>query len=181
MARWVPQNAQGAPTNGEAFSLIERTEMSGSEFERENIVSDALSAAPDSKPEARALKSLARARLASARRGSLRSLAGKGFLRRRLHRQHQGQEVAPDRLRRAQHSLQPRAPRRGRRRSARRRRRRHPGADPARLLRAQGGRDRLPAAEARRLRRRRAVHAEGDGVAQSHQEHHRRPDQGRRH
>ena len=118
--------------------------------------------------------------LASAGRRSLRSRAGKGFLRRRLHRQHQGQEVASDRLRRDQHSLQPRASRRGRRRSARRRRRRHPGADPARLLRAQGRRDRLPAAEARRLRRRRAVHAEGDGLAQRHQEHHRRPDQGRR-
>ena len=35
------------------------------------------------------------------------------------------------------------------------------------------------AAGARRLRRRRAVHAEGNGVAQGHQEHHRRPDQGR--
>ena len=104
---------------------------------------------------------------------------GKGFLRRRLHRQYQGQEVAPDRLRRAQHSLQSRAPRRGRRRSARRRRRRHPGADSARLLRAQGRRDRLPAAQARRLRGRRAVHAARDRLAQRHQEHHRRPDQGR--
>ena len=105
---------------------------------------------------------------------------GKGFLRRRLHRQHQGQEVAPDRLRRAQHPVQSRASRRGRRRSARRRRRRHPGADPARLLRPQGGRARLHAAGARRLCGRRAVHAAGEGVAQSHPEHHRRPDQGRR-
>src|ERR1039458_3199194 len=39
-----------AADDGEALSLIERTEMSGSEFERENIVTDALSAAPASKP-----------------------------------------------------------------------------------------------------------------------------------
>ena len=150
--------------------------MSGSEFERENIVTDTLSATAESKPaEART-----RAHLAPGGRGPLRPQPGKGFLRRRLHRQHQGQEVASDHLRRAQHSLQPRASRRGRRRSARRRRRRHPGADPARLLRAQGRRDRLPAAESRRIRDRRAVHAEGYGLAQSHQEHHRRPDQGRR-
>ena len=122
----------------------------------------------------------ARTYLASAGRRSLRPQPREGFLRRRLHRQHQGQEVASDRLRRDQHPLQPRTSRRGRRRSARRRRRRHPGADSARLLRAQGRRDRLPAAEARRICRRRAVHAEGNGVAQRHQEHHRRPDQGRR-
>src|ERR1035437_6933237 len=39
-----------AADDGEALSLIERTEMNGSEFERENIVTDALSAAPASKP-----------------------------------------------------------------------------------------------------------------------------------
>src|SRR4030088_20602 len=39
-----------ADHDGEALRLIERTEMSGSEFERENIVTDALSAAPASKP-----------------------------------------------------------------------------------------------------------------------------------
>ena len=176
VARWVPRNAQGAPTTVRPIALLRGLEMSGSEFERENIL-----AMRCRRPRIRNRpRPRARARLAPARRGSLRSRAGEGFLRRRLHRQHQGQEVASDRLRRAQHSLQPRASRRGRRRSARRRRRRHPGADSARLLRAQGGRDRLPAAEARRLRGRRAVHAEGHGVAQGHQEHHRRPDQGRR-
>ena len=177
MARWVPQASKVRRRAVRPLALIERTKMSGSEFERENIVTEALSATAASKP---ADRSAARAQLASAGRRPVRPLAGEGFLRRRLHRQHQGQEVASDRLRRDQHSLQPRASRRGRRRSARRRRRRHSGADPARLLRAQGRRDRLPAAGARRLRDRRAVHAEGDGVAQSHQEHHRRPDQGRR-
>ena len=151
--------------------------MSGSEFEREHIVGDALSAAPDSKPAEIARRA---SRLAPAGRGPLRPQPGKGLLRRRLHRQHQGQEVAPDRLRRDQHPLQPRTSRRRRRRSARRRRRRHSGADSARLLRAQGRRDRLPAAEARRICHRRAVHAARNGVAQSHQEHHRRPDQGGR-
>ena len=151
-------NAQGAPTTTvRPFAGLRGCEMSGSEFERENIVTDALSAAPASKP---AEPSLAREHdLAAARRRSLRSRARKGFLRRRLHRQHQGQEVAPDRLRRAQHSLQSRTSRRGRRRPARRRRRRHSGADPARFLRAQGHGDRLQAAEARRLCGRRAVHA----------------------
>ena len=43
-------SAQGAPTIGEALSLIERTEMSGSEFERENIVTETLSATAASKP-----------------------------------------------------------------------------------------------------------------------------------
>ena len=106
---------------------------------------------------------------------------GKGFLRRRLHRQHQGQEVASDRLRRDQHPVQSRTSRRGRRRSARRRRRRHPGADSARLLLAQGRRDsasQLPEP---------GEYAVGalfmptrDGVAEGHPEHHRRTDQGRR-
>ena len=45
---------------------------------------------------------------------------------------------------------------------------------------AQGRRDRLPAAEARRLRDRRAVHAARNGLAQGDPEHHRRTDQGRR-
>ena len=154
--------------------------MSGSEFERENIVTEALSATAASKPADTSPEVLARTQLAPAGRGPVRPRPGEGFLRRRLHRQHQGQEVASDRLRRDQHSLQPRTSRRGRRRSARRRRRRHSGADSARLLRAQGRRDRLPAAGARRLRHRRAVHAEGDGVAKGHPEHHRRTDQGRR-
>ena len=89
----------------------------------------------------------------------LRSRARQGFLRRRLHRRHQGPQVAPDRRGRAADPLQSRAPRRGRRRSARRRRRRHPGADPAQVLRPQGQGARHHAADARRVRRRRAVHA----------------------
>ena len=35
----------------EALDLIERTEMSGSEFERENIVAETLSATAISKPD----------------------------------------------------------------------------------------------------------------------------------
>ena len=89
----------------------------------------------------------------------LRSLARQGFLRRRLHRRHQGPQVAPDRRGRADHPGQSRASRRGRRRPARRRRRRHPGADPAQVLRPQGQGARHHAAEARRVRHRRAVHA----------------------
>ena len=54
---------------------------------------------------------------------------------------------------------QSRTSRRGRRRSARRRRRRHPGADAAQVLRQEGGRARLHAAGAGRIRGRRAVHA----------------------
>ena len=179
MARWVPQASKVRRRCGEALSLFERNKMSGSEFERENIVAETLSATAASKPADNLLSS-ARAQLAPEGRGPLRPEPGEGFLRRRLHRQHQGQEVASDRLRRDQHSLQPRASRRGRRRSARRRRRRHSGADPARLLLAQGRRDRLPAAGARPLRDRCAVHAEGDGVAKGDPEHHRRTDQGRR-
>ena len=187
MARWVPQTPKVRRSTVEALDLIERTEMSGSEFERENIVAEALSATADLET-GRRRASLECSCEEPRREFSWRPPAeglydpepGKGFLRRRLHRQHQGQEVASDRLRRDQHPLQSRTSRRRRRRPARRRRRRHPGADSARLLRAQGRRDRLQAAEARRLRDRRAVHAEGDGVAQSHPEHHRRPDQGRR-
>ena len=89
----------------------------------------------------------------------LRSRARQGFLRRRIHRRHQGPQVAPDRRGRAHHPGQPRASRRGRRRSARRRRRRHPGADPAQVLRPQGQGARHHAAGARRIRHRRAVHA----------------------
>ena len=89
----------------------------------------------------------------------LRSRARQGFLRRRLHRRHQGPQVASDRRGRAHDPGQSRAPRRGRRRSARRRRRRHPGADPAQVLRPQGRGARHHAAGARRIRHRRAVHA----------------------
>ena len=80
---------------------------------------------------------------AAAGAGTLRSGARQGFLRRRLHRRHQGPQVAQDRRGRAHHPLQSRASRRGRRRSARRRRRRHPGADPAQVLRPEGGAARL--------------------------------------
>ena len=65
----------------------------------------------------------------------LRSGTRQGFLRRRLHRRHQGPQVAPDRRGRVAHPLQPGAPRRGRRRPAHGRRRRHPGADPAQIFR----------------------------------------------
>ncbi len=58
-----------------------------------------------------------------------------------IHCRHQGPQVAQDRRRCADHSRQSRTPRCGRRRSARRRRRRHPGADPAQVLRPQGSRD----------------------------------------
>ncbi len=121
----------------------------------------------------------ARAHLPAARRRPLRSQPRKGFLRRRLHRQHQGQEVASDRLRRDQHSLQSRTPWRGRRRSACWRWRRHPGADSAQLLCAQGRGNRLSAAGTGRICHRCAVHAARDGVAQCHQEHRCRSDQGR--
>ncbi len=60
---------------------------------------------------------------------------------------------------------QPRAPRRGRCRSARRRRRRHPGADPASILRQEGGGARLCPAGSGRVRDRRAVHAARGGLA----------------
>ena len=181
MARWVPQASKVRRRCGEALSLFERNEMSGSEFERENIVAETLSATAASKPADTLLEDSPREHNWRPKAEGLYDLEpGEGFLRRRLHRQHQGQEVASDRLRRDQHSLQPRTSRRGRRRSARRRRRRHSRADPARLLLAQGRRDRLPAAGARPLRHRRAVHAEGNGVAKGDPEHHRRTDQGRR-
>ncbi len=50
MARWVPQASKVRRRCGEALSLFERIEMSGSEFERENIVAEALSATAASKP-----------------------------------------------------------------------------------------------------------------------------------
>ena len=75
-----------------------------------------------------------------------------------------GQQVAPDRRGRAADPLQPRTPRRGRCRSARRRRRRHPGADPAQVLRPQGQGARHHAARARRVRHRRSLHAARRGA-----------------
>ena len=48
MARWVPQTPK--VRRRRRLRPLERTEMSGSELERENIVTDALSAAPASKP-----------------------------------------------------------------------------------------------------------------------------------
>ena len=107
--------------------------MSRSEFEHENIVTQSLSASAASKP-ADLLHVPEKHDVSAAGLWPLRSGAGKGFLRRRLHRQHQGQEIASDHLRCDQHSLQSRTSRRGRRRPAGGRRRRHPGADPARLL-----------------------------------------------
>ena len=65
----------------------------------------------------------------------VRSAPREGFLRRRLHRRHQGPQVAQDRRGRDRDPVQSRASRRGRRRPARRRRRRHPGADAAQVLR----------------------------------------------
>ncbi len=70
--------------------------------------------------------------------------------------------------------MQPRAPRRGRRRPARRRRRRHPGADPAPVLQAQGRGARHRAAGARPLRGRLRVHAARGGGAQKRPGHLRR-------
>ncbi len=89
----------------------------------------------------------------------LRPGARQGFLRRRLHRRHQGTQVPSDRRGRPHHPGQSRAPRRGRRRSARRRRRRNPGADSASILRPEDGGARLCPAGAGRVRDRRAVHA----------------------
>ena len=104
-------------------------------------------------PAERAVKDSAPRISALARRSggkrTVRSAPRQGFLRRRLHRRHQGPQVAQDRRGRARDPVQPRASRRGRRRPARRRRRRHSGADPAPVLRAQGGRTRHHAAGAR--------------------------------
>ena len=108
--------------------------------------------------------------------------ARQGFLRRRLHRRHQGPQVAPDRRGRARDRLQSRAPRRGRRRSARRRRRRHPGADPAQASSPRRPRQhRLHAARARRIRGRRAVHAARSGLAAGDPRHLCADDQARGH
>ena len=98
----------------------------------------------------------------------VRSAPRKGFLRRRLHRRHQGPQVAQDRRGRDRDPVQSRTSRRGRRRSARRRRRRHPGADPAQVLRPQGRRARHRAARARPLRGRLGVHAARSGMAEDH-------------
>ncbi len=73
----------------------------------------------------------------------------KDSLRRRIHRRHQGPQVAPDHRGRVAHPLQSRASRRGRRRSAHGRRRRHPGADPAQVFRQENRRTRHQAAGAR--------------------------------
>ena len=154
--------------------------MSGSEIEREDIVAGSLQASADSKPAERELHTPEHTWRPQAE-GLYDPALEKDFLRRRLHRQHQGQEVASDRLGRALDPLQSRASRCGRRRPALRRRRRHPGADPACLLQAQGRRDRLPVARSRRIRDRRPVHAQGHRLAEGHPEHHRQRDQGRGH
>ena len=115
------------------------------------------------------------------RAGTLRSCARQGFLRRRLHRRHQRQEVAPDGRGRDRHSLQSGASRGGRCRPARRRRRRHPGADPAQVLRQEGASARFRVAETRRIRGRRAVHATRSGLASGDPRHLFPDDQARRH
>ena len=110
----------------------------------------------------------------------VRSGARQGFLRRRIHRRHQGPQVAPDRRGRLAHPLQSGASRRGRRRPAHGRRRRHPGADPAQVFRQESRRARLQAAEAGRIRRRLSVHAARHQLAADHPRHLRRSDRARR-
>ena len=95
----------------------------------------------------------------AARAWPLRSGARQRQLRRRLHRQYQGREVAPDRRGRSEDPVQSRASRRHRRRPAHGRRRRHSGADPAQVLRQGNRQARLHAAGAGRIRRRPIVHA----------------------
>src|SRR5258708_10209374 len=51
--RWpggFPRRPRGADQDGEALALLRGNKMSGSEFERENIMRDAPSAAPASQP-----------------------------------------------------------------------------------------------------------------------------------
>ena len=102
------------------------------------------------------------------RKRPVRPAPREGFLRRRLHRRHQGPQVAQDRRGRDRDPVQSRASRRGRRRPARRRRRRHPGADAAQVLRPQGGGTRHHAAGARPLCGRLGVHAARSGMAEGH-------------
>ena len=104
----------------------------------------------------------------------VRSGAGKGFLRGRIHCRHQGPPIAQARPGRADHPAQSRASRRGGRRSARRRRRRYPGADAAQVPRQEGCRDRLRLAPARPLCGRRAVPAARRGLAAGDHGHLRR-------
>ena len=104
----------------------------------------------------------------------VRSGAGKGFLRGRIHCRHQGPPIAQTCPGRADHSAQPRASRRGRRRSARRRWRRYPGADAAQVPCQEGCRNRLRPARPRSLCGRRAVHAARRGLAAGDHGHLRR-------
>ena len=150
--------------------------MSGSEFERENIVTDALSAAAASKPA-----EPDRANTAGGRRPRVFTIpalekdsCGVGFIANiKGKKSHQIVSDAISILCNLEHrgavGADPRA---------------GDGAGilvqiPHAFFARKASRARLRAAAARRLRGRRAVHAEGNGLAQSHQEHHRRPDQGR--
>ena len=148
--------------------------MSGSEFERENIVTDALSAAAASKPAAPAREHSWRPPAEGLYDPSLeKDSCGVGFIANiKGKKSHQIVSDALNILCNLEH-------------------RGAVGADPragdgagilvqiphaffARKAKSLG----FTATAARRLRGRRAVHAEGEGVAQSHPEHHRRPDQG---
>ena len=90
MARWVP-GVKVRRRCGEALSLFERNKMSGSEFERENIVAETLSATAASKP-ADTLADTPREHDWHPPAEGMYDLSMEKFLRRRLHRQHQGQE-----------------------------------------------------------------------------------------
>jgi len=104
-------SAQGAPVTVKALDLIERTEMSGSEFERENIVAETLSATLSRNRTMPRIQSPCTQSLCASSAGvppaeglydpSLeKDSCGVGFIA------NQGQEVASDRRRRDQHSLQ---------------------------------------------------------------------------
>ena len=116
----------------------------------------------------------------AARAWPLRSGARQRQLRRRLHRQYQGREVAPDRRGRSEDPVQSRASRRHRRRPAHGRRRRHSGADPAQVLRQGNRQARLHAAGAGRIRHRPIVHAGRRQLAADHPRHLCRRDRARR-
>ena len=149
--------------------------MSGSEFERENIVTDALSAAAASKPAAPAREHSWRPPAEGLYDPSLeKDSCGVGFIANiKGKKSHQIVSDALNILCNLEH-------------------RGAVGADPragdgagilvqiphaffARKAKEPG----LHPTAARQLRGRRAVHAQGEGVAQSHPEHHLRPDQGR--
>ena len=115
-----------------------------------------------------ALSRLRRSRPAR-RAGPLRSRARQGFLRRRLHRRHQGPQVAPDRRGRAAHPAATSST------AARSAPIRAPATAPASWCRSRTSSSRARpkdarhhAAGARRIRRRRSVHAARRGAARDH-------------